>query len=149
MERPETDRTAVEESPAAALVAARTRPDSDSWLARLFLIILAAAGLVTWMAGVSPETVALCPCPFHFITHVQCPGCGMTRACLALAHGDVRAAWQHHPFALALVLLALGFAFVPQQMRRRWRQMPPATRNAGIWSLLILAIGFWAHRLLR
>jgi hypothetical protein len=33
---------------------------------------------------------------------IDCPGCGTTRAFIALAHGDVRAAWAFNPAAIWL-----------------------------------------------
>ena len=38
-------------------------------------------------------------CPFRDVTGVNCPFCGMTRATLALGHGDVRGALGFHPLA--------------------------------------------------
>lgn len=43
------------------------------------------------------------PCPFHAITGLQCPGCGVTRMCLALLRLDVSGAWKAN--AVLLVLL--------------------------------------------
>jgi len=50
-----------------------------------------------------PET-----CPARTLLHVECPGCGLTRSFIHLAHGDWRASWNiHHVgwfLALATVL---------------------------------------------
>lgn len=129
------------------LAVPRAHADSGVWLARLFLLALLVTGLASLIAGVSPETMALCPCPFYFITHVKCPGCGMTRACLALARGDLLAAWNYHPFSFGLVLLAIGTALAPGYMRRSWLWLSRSSRDAIVWSFIILALGFWAYRL--
>ena len=34
------------------------------------------------------------PCPFHLVTGLDCPGCGVTRLMLALAAGDLSAAFR-------------------------------------------------------
>ena len=34
------------------------------------------------------------PCPFHAVTGLDCPGCGITRLMLALAEGDLTAAFH-------------------------------------------------------
>lgn len=52
-------------------------------------------------------------CVFHRLTGMDCPGCGMTRAFLALAHGDVAGAWQWHPFSVPLAVALLGMAWAP------------------------------------
>jgi hypothetical protein len=45
-------------------------------------------------------------CGFKVLLGAPCPGCGMTRACLALLHGDLAAAWHWHPLALPVAVLA-------------------------------------------
>ncbi|MEJ2246292.1 MAG: DUF2752 domain-containing protein, partial [Acidobacteriota bacterium] len=65
---------------------------SDVLLARFFLVAVLGAGLASLFFGISPDSIALFPCPLHAITDIECPGCGMTRACIALARGDIPAA---------------------------------------------------------
>lgn len=43
------------------------------------------------------------PCPFRAATGFLCPGCGVTRLCLALLRGDFAAAWQANPMLLLLL----------------------------------------------
>ena len=38
------------------------------------------------------------PCPFHAITGLYCPGCGGTRAVIALLHGRLLSSFLYHPF---------------------------------------------------
>jgi hypothetical protein len=42
-------------------------------------------------------------CPTAIISGMPCPGCGMTRAALALAHGDVHRACSLNPLALGVI----------------------------------------------
>ncbi|MDC0745756.1 DUF2752 domain-containing protein [Polyangium mundeleinium] len=42
-------------------------------------------------------------CPFALITRHPCPGCGLTRAALALATGDLREAIHFHPLVIPVV----------------------------------------------
>ncbi len=48
-------------------------------------------------------------CPIRHFTGVPCPTCGMTRAFMALARGDLFASWQHHALG-GVVLLAFTVA---------------------------------------
>ena len=67
--------------------------------AGLALVLAAGLGYAGW---VHLTHLAL-PCPFHAVTGLWCPGCGVTRMCLALLRLDISAAWQAN--AVLLVLL--------------------------------------------
>lgn len=58
-------------------------------LSRLKILCLIAViyYLVTWFTG----------CPFRFLFGISCPGCGMTRAWLAVLHLDFPLAFHYHP----------------------------------------------------
>ena len=38
------------------------------------------------------------PCIFRVLTGWQCPGCGITRACLSLLKGEIRTSFSYNPF---------------------------------------------------
>jgi hypothetical protein len=69
-------------------------------------------------------------CWFRAAFHIDCPFCGMTRSFVALAHGDVAAAFRFHPAgpllfgAMVVGLVALVTVFVrrgqPLVERRRF-----------------------------
>lgn len=48
----------------------------------------------------------LIPCPFHTVTGLYCPGCGVSRMCLSLLHLDFYAALKAN--AAVLLLLPAG-----------------------------------------
>lgn len=48
-------------------------------------------------------------CPFKYVLHFDCPGCGMTRAILCLFRLDFAAAFHYHPMVFALPVLFLYF----------------------------------------
>jgi hypothetical protein len=48
-------------------------------------------------------------CWFRAAFHIDCPFCGMTRSFVALAHGDVAAAFRFHPAGPLLFVAMLVF----------------------------------------
>jgi hypothetical protein len=93
-------------------------------------------------------------CPMASVLGVPCPGCGLTRATLALAHGDLRHAHELHPLVLVLAPLfiwatisaALGYVRGPQPAheRRRWVTSRTVTTLATL--LLLATLGVWGAR---
>jgi hypothetical protein len=43
-------------------------------------------------------------CLFRAVTGLPCPGCGVTRALIAIARGDYRKAWRLNPAAFAVIV---------------------------------------------
>jgi len=66
---------------------------------------------------------AAVPCAFHAVFGIRCPFCGMTRATIALAHGDLAASFPAHPLA---PLVLLGFAWALWLLWRDRRPKIPA-----------------------
>ena len=67
----------------------------------------AIVGLLALPLVVSP-IFELPTCPSATLFGVPCPGCGLTRATLALLHGDVVAAWRLHPLVFLLSPIYFG-----------------------------------------
>ena len=68
------------------------------------------AGIAAIFAGAIVFSIPLCP--FALLTRHPCPGCGLTRATLALAHGHVAEALHFHPLSIVLaplVVVAVGY----------------------------------------
>ena len=72
----------------------------------------------------------------------------MGRACIALAQGNLAAAWHYHPFVLFLVPLALGLACSPSRCSRTWLALPPYLRKGLAGGVLALVLALWGYRLL-
>jgi hypothetical protein len=101
-------------------------------------------------------------CPTAFFWGVPCPGCGLTRATLALVHGHLAEAFAFHPLVLVFAPLfggALGKALVdfvrghatPPGGTYLPRSLPPAwwTRGPGIAlasALGAVLVGVWLAR---
>ena len=70
-----------------------------------------AAIFTSVLAGVSYLLAAAhVPCGFARMFHVPCPGCGSTRAMLALAHGDLNGLVHNNPLAPLMTLLVVALA---------------------------------------
>ena len=50
-----------------------------------------------------PAGLGIPVCLFRAISGLPCPGCGLTRALVALLHGDPAAAFAHHPYSFILL----------------------------------------------
>ena len=87
---------------------------TDRGLAILFVALWVTSGLWSPYFEDAEGELSLLPCPVREITSVRCPGCGMTRSCLALARGDLSESWKLQPFAWALVPFAACYAIAPR-----------------------------------
>lgn len=116
-------------------------------IARIFLIGLAAIAIYTVASAKTPDDVDLIPCVFHSITDVPCPGCGMTRACLSITHGNLTDAWRYHPLAFVLVGLSLGFAFFPTSLMAAWNRQSNKTKNLISISGIVICLSVWLMKL--
>ena len=70
------------------------------WVLFAPLILLGVAA-ARWLVGSLP------PCVFHEKTGLLCPGCGATRAALALGEGRWLEAFQNNAFFVMTVILGL------------------------------------------
>jgi hypothetical protein len=94
-------------------------------------------------------------CPMASSLGIPCPGCGLTRATLALLHGDVGAALRFHPLVAVLAPLFIGFVgsatldLVRDPTRpRRPSRIPWNSRTLNIVAatLFVLTFGVWLAR---
>jgi hypothetical protein len=106
----------------------------------------AAAGLLgaTYVRTVDPARSGLFPaCPFHRLTGLWCPGCGLTRALHYLLEGDVARALGANLFVLPVLALC-GYLwlswFWPALTGRRLPSLNrvPAAAWAGTVGLLLV-----------
>ncbi len=101
-----------------------------------------AGGGVLLAAGLSLGWLSMfLPCPFRAATGLLCPGCGVTRLCLALLRGDWGGAWAANPVLLVLLpplaLLAGGIAV---RYVREGRTAGPRWENVLCWILAALLV---------
>ena len=93
-------------------------------------------------------------CQFKNVTGLDCPGCGLTRAFVSIAHGRIAEAWQYNGASL------LVFAFVLMQIPYRaiqiWRIRSgreelhmPRTTNAILFIVAGAMFVQWGMKLVR
>lgn len=114
---------------------AATAPEPARWYATLngaLLALLAGGALVLFSLEVTPANTVRVPwanaelpetCQFLLRTGQPCPGCGITRALVCAAHGDLAAARAFHPagppiWFMLLAQIVLRVAFLRPAFRR-------------------------------
>lgn len=105
----------------------------------LGIVLLLGFGYALW----GSVTGLWLPCPFHALTGLECPGCGVTRMCLALLRLDFAAAWAANPGLLLLspLILVLAVWQAADYVRTGSRRPRPAQRLLG-WVLVVLVLGY-------
>lgn len=109
------------------------------------LRLAAFLGALLLAGAIAPGTWASLPdlCPFHRLTGLPCPTCGLTRAWAAALRGDWALSFRLHAFGIpALLILAglLGFELA----RNRWPRIPRPLWIAGG----VLWVGYGVGRML-
>ncbi len=101
-----------------------------------------ASGALLGLAAVWPLLPAHPPlvCPLRSTTGIPCPFCGLTRACVALAHGHVLRSLAFNPAGVLVIALAVTLAVQPSLVHnlrpRLWMLW------AGLAALWVWNIGF-------
>jgi len=96
-------------------------PAITGWLVGIVLTT-AALGVAATVFFFNPATHRFYPvCQFHRLTGLNCPGCGMTRALYALAHGHWAAALRDNALFLSVLaaLLLRGIWMAANRFRGR------------------------------
>lgn len=93
-------------------------------------------------------------CPFAIITRHPCPGCGLTRATVALLHGHVLDALRFHPLSLVVapLVVAGGIANAVSYVRTgRWSAVEGLRGRWVTRAMLLLGVAMvcvWIARFL-
>ena len=112
-------------------------------LAKMFLILLVLAGIYIRLSGHAFETVYFLPCVFKGVTSIPCPGCGMTRACLAILQGEFSTAWRYHPFSFLLIGLSILIVFQPEYTQETWVAISLIKQKIIVSTLILLCLSLW------
>ncbi len=100
-----------------------------------------------YLPGINTPVPELCA--FYTRFGIDCPGCGLTRTFIHMAHGELVSAWYTNPVGIVVFLFAcaqipMGAAQVLFRVRNRW------TESWGFWNdwctagLLIALVLQWA-----
>ena len=90
----------------------------------IIMCLVVSGGLLYHVWG--KDIIELLPraslCPFHIITGVACPGCGMTRAFLNLGQLNIAGAFQANPYSIPLLFIMavyLVLGYVPSWLQQK------------------------------
>ena len=107
-------------------------------------VIIALLGLGVLALKVSGLTLSevVPPCTLNAITGYYCPGCGGTRAAVALLRGKVLRSVFYHPIVLYAAVFG-GWFMISQSIERLSRhriQIGMHYRNIYLWIALVIVV---------
>lgn len=84
------------------------------------------------------------PCPFHELTNLYCPGCGITRMFLSILKFDLYQAFRYNPFVFCLLPFFIIYGII---YYINWLHDKKTKISNKIWLVLcVLAIIFMILR---
>ena len=112
-------------------------------LLRLVTLTLVSVCGITVLLCFPPDRYAFYPrCPVYTYLHLQCPGCGTTRALAALLHGHLIDALRFNPLTILIAPVAL--LYIADHLRRQCKAettawpYPPAYAIYGLLAITTL-----------
>ena len=82
---------------------------------------------------------------------IDCPGCGLTRCFISIAHGDLGRAWKFNP--AGILLFGFVAAQIPYRAMQMWRisngRNPLRFNRLTVWLLYVIAGGLFVQWLIR
>ena len=77
-------------------------PDRQVLKGRIPLVGIPAFFVLAYVLGLFPRLVDMPLCGVRLFLDIPCPGCGLTRAMAALAHGELRRSIDLHPLGVVI-----------------------------------------------
>lgn len=102
----------------------------------IWLILAIAVLMISALLSSRGETTVYWPgtqvpmptlCHMKRLTGLDCPGCGLTRCFISLAHGEVASAWHFNPAGVFL------FGLLVAQIPYRWLQIQRLKAGRAPW----------------
>ena len=119
---------------------------------RAWLLLLGLSAIFVTSLLWRPSDDGIVLCPFRALTGYPCPGCGMTRAFSAIAHGELWRAVRYNPLSpllfLALIAVWVGAAatILNWPRARAWvASLRPSALMTNV--LLVIVLAWWVARL--
>ena len=117
----------------------------------ILFALCATVLLLAWLLGVRGGTSVVLPgfelalpnlCMSRRLMGIDCPGCGMTRCFISLAHADVNAAWAYNPAGIWLfAIMAFQVPYRALQLWRIGRGLPEfSLHRTATWALGLFAV---------
>jgi Protein of unknown function (DUF2752) len=106
---------------------------------------LLATGAIVLLQFPPSQSAFYPQCPIYAALHLECPGCGATRALAALLHGRLSEALHYNALITLLLPFALTYGIVCywrllRNERYRWPRFPTATIYAVATATLLFSI---------
>ena len=136
------------------------QPRTESWLTRPAIAPLLRHRAMSGALGIGGAVQMLLTalhiggidCPISGVFGVPCPGCGLSRACVALVSGSGEWLRMHAlaPLFVAAVALTLFAAAAPERLRERLAERVAAIERAIAFPALALTVVwfYWLARVL-
>ena len=94
--------------------------DREAYPAAWITLAALTAAFLIWRFALGEPTVSRCWVWEHW--HIYCPGCGGTRALIALARGQLGTALRYHPPVVITLALAGAYLLTQTVWRLRGRR---------------------------
>jgi hypothetical protein len=119
---------------------------------RAWVVLLGLSAMFLTSALWRPSDNGIILCPFRAMTGYPCPGCGMTRAFSAIAHGELWRAVRYNPLSPLLFLAAIAIWASAAATILKWEaarsalaRLRPSTLAANV--LMVIVMLWWITRL--
>ena len=115
------------------------RPNRTASVMRAIAPLAIIAGAAAVLLLFPPEQYSFYPqCPIYRYLHLECPGCGTTRALAALLHGNITEAFRLNPLTTLLAAPAAVYAVFCYRKPIRLSHPPPSV----IYATLAATVAF-------
>ena len=119
---------------------------TSRWSPRVWALttVVAVLTLALLLRCVPPSHTPIFLCPVHQFLGILCPGCGGTRAAVALVAGQWDEAFRQNPFVVALSPVAMTYAALQAYSAIRWNRWHALRASPRTLSFMLVAVGLFA-----